>query len=218
MTWCDVASPADQAGIRTSRHLVHNFNAAHRPLSELFVFPPTHAIHMSLRSTSPSYGVGFLGTNSFINKYLRQFSSSSGYSLRASRFGSSSVYYPIRVIGLCWRRVGCGGAPRFVSPPKLRLVRSSSGDLRPRRRSRCDGGRRGATGHLTKRAFGRAACSFTTYNAAHRPLSELLCSSVSWSALHVVKSHSVGTCIHIGICVFGTCIIATGFGVSSSSA
>ena len=96
------------------------YNAAHRPLSELFVFPPTHAIHMSLRSTSPSYGVGtlgrqggysfilrktspsygvgFLGTNSFINKYLRQFSSSSGYSLRASRFGSSSVYYQIRVI------------------------------------------------------------------------------------------------------------------------
>ena len=51
--------------------------------------------------------------------------------------------------------------------------RSSSGDLRPRQRSRCDAGRRGATGHLTKRTFGRAACSFTTYNAAHRPLSEL---------------------------------------------
>ena len=76
-----------------------------------------------LRKTSPSYGVGFLGTNSFINKYLRQFSSSSGYSLRASRFRSSSVYYPIRVIGLCWRRVGCGGAPRFVSPLMLRLVK-----------------------------------------------------------------------------------------------
>ena len=75
--------------------------------------------------------------------------------------------------------------------------RSSSGDLRPRQRSRCDAGRRGATGHLTKRAFGRAACSFTTYNAAHRPLSELFVfpptHAIHMSLRSTSPSYGVGT-------------------------
>ena len=73
MTWCDVASPADQAGIRTSRHLDHNFNAAHRPLSEFFVFPPTHTIHMKSSEYFALFRVGTLGRMKSSSEYFALF-------------------------------------------------------------------------------------------------------------------------------------------------